>query len=155
MIGGFPLKNEFDQWLLINFQFPFQWTKQYYWNQSGSLITNWPTGNNIMNTKAVETIYEAGHVLYAGQMEKIKQGVWMGRPPYGKNNPHLFEVSEFECLDIDYELRYDNPIIGNQRNKINLYEDNLEDIFNSRTFCLYEDIEVIKSIEFKVDLKKA
>ena len=47
-------------------------------------------------------------------------------------------------LDIDYELRYDNPIIGNQRNKINLYEDNLEDIFNSRTFCLYEDIEVIK-----------
>tara|TARA_B100001057_G_scaffold379353_1_gene384870 strand:- start:18 stop:938 length:921 start_codon:yes stop_codon:yes gene_type:complete len=47
-------------------------------------------------------------------------------------------------LDIDYELKYDNPIIGNQRNKINLYEDNLEDIFNSRTFCLYEDIEIIK-----------
>ena len=47
-------------------------------------------------------------------------------------------------LDIDYELRYENPIIGNQRNKINLYEDDLEDIFNSRTFCLYEDIEVIK-----------
>ena len=81
--------------------------KQYYWNQSGSLITNWPTGNNIMNTKAVETIYEAGHVLYAGQMEKIKQGVWMGRPPYGKNNPHLFEISEFECLDIDYEWQFD------------------------------------------------
>ena len=48
-------------------------------------------------------------------------------------------------LDIDFELKYKNKIIGNQRNKINLYEDNLTDIFNSRTFCLYEDIEDIKS----------
>ena len=31
-----------------------------------------------------------------------------------------------------------------QKNKINLYEDDLLDIFNSRTFCLYEDIEKIK-----------
>ena len=49
-------------------------------------------------------------------------------------------------LDIDFELRYQNPVIGVQRNKINVYEDNLEDIFNSRTFCLYEDIEAIKKI---------
>ena len=49
-------------------------------------------------------------------------------------------------LDIDFELSYQNPIIGVQRNKINVYEDNLEDIFNSRTFCLYEDIEAIKKI---------
>ena len=48
-------------------------------------------------------------------------------------------------LDIDFELKYKNKIIGNQRNKINLYEDNLTDIFNSRTFCLYDDIEDIKS----------
>ncbi len=48
-------------------------------------------------------------------------------------------------LDIDFELKYKNEIIGNQRNKINLYEDNLTDIFNSRTFCLFEDIENIKS----------
>jgi UDP-3-O-[3-hydroxymyristoyl] N-acetylglucosamine deacetylase len=47
-------------------------------------------------------------------------------------------------LDIDFELKYDNSIIGNQRNKINVYEDNLQEIFNSRTFCLYEDIEKIK-----------
>ena len=48
-------------------------------------------------------------------------------------------------LDIDFELKYKNEIIGNQRNKINVYEDNLTDIFNSRTFCLFEDIENIKS----------
>jgi UDP-3-O-[3-hydroxymyristoyl] N-acetylglucosamine deacetylase len=47
-------------------------------------------------------------------------------------------------LDIDFELKYENPTIGNQKNKINVYEDDLEDIFNSRTFCLYEDIEKIK-----------
>ena len=47
-------------------------------------------------------------------------------------------------LDIDFELKYKNPIIGNQRNKIKVYEDDLEDIYNSRTYCLFEDIEKIK-----------
>ncbi len=47
-------------------------------------------------------------------------------------------------LDIDYELKYKNPIIGNQRNKVKIYEDDLTDVFNSRTFCLYEDIEFIR-----------
>ena len=47
-------------------------------------------------------------------------------------------------LDIDFELSYNNQIIGNQKNKINVYEDDLVEIFNSRTFCLYEDIELIK-----------
>ncbi len=47
-------------------------------------------------------------------------------------------------LDIDFELKYKNKIIGNQRNKKNVYEDDLTEIFNSRTFCLYEDIEMIK-----------
>ena len=47
-------------------------------------------------------------------------------------------------LDIDFQLKYENDIIGNQRNKINVYEDDLTEIFNSRTFCLYEDIEAIK-----------
>ncbi len=47
-------------------------------------------------------------------------------------------------LDIDFELKYKNKIIGNQKNKINVYEDDLDDVFNSRTFCLFEDIEKIK-----------
>ena len=40
-------------------------------------------------------------------------------------------------LDIDFELKYSNQIIGNQRNVVKVYEDDLSDIFNSRTFCLY------------------
>jgi len=47
-------------------------------------------------------------------------------------------------LDIDFQLKYQNSLIGKQKNKINVYEDDLTDIFNSRTFCLYEDIENIK-----------
>ncbi len=47
-------------------------------------------------------------------------------------------------LDIEFELKYTNKIIGNQKNKVKVYEDDLTDIFNSRTFCLFEDIEKIK-----------
>ncbi len=49
-------------------------------------------------------------------------------------------------LDIDFQLKYKNKLIGNQRNKINVYEDDLSEIFDSRTFCLYEDIEAIRKI---------
>ncbi len=48
-------------------------------------------------------------------------------------------------LDIDFELKYQNKIIGNQRNKFKIYEDDLTEVYNSRTYCLYEDIEFIKS----------
>ena len=48
-------------------------------------------------------------------------------------------------LDIDFELKYKNPVIGNQKNKIKVYEDDLSEVYNSRTFCLFEDIELIKS----------
>jgi len=47
-------------------------------------------------------------------------------------------------LDIDFELKYKNPIIGNQSNKVKVFEDDLTDVYNSRTFCLFEDIEFIK-----------
>ena len=47
-------------------------------------------------------------------------------------------------LEIDFELKYKNPVIGNQSNKIKVFEDDLTDIYNSRTFCLFEDIELIK-----------
>ena len=47
-------------------------------------------------------------------------------------------------LDIDFELKYGNQIIGNQKNKVKVFEDDLTDIYNSRTFCLFEDIELIK-----------
>ncbi len=47
-------------------------------------------------------------------------------------------------LEIEFEIKYTNHLIGNQKNKVKVYEDDLTDVFNSRTFCLYEDIELIK-----------
>ncbi len=49
-------------------------------------------------------------------------------------------------LEIKFEINYKNQIIKRQNNKVNVFEDNLEDIYNSRTFCLFEDIEKLKSL---------
>lgn len=47
-------------------------------------------------------------------------------------------------LEVNFQLNYKNEIIGKQKNQINFCFDNLNDVTNSRTFCLYEDIEKIK-----------
>ena len=49
-------------------------------------------------------------------------------------------------LDIDFEIKYKNKLIGNQRNLVNVYEADLSEIFNSRTFCVYEDIKKLKKM---------
>jgi len=49
-------------------------------------------------------------------------------------------------LDIDFEIKFNNSFIGNQKNKINIYENDLSEIYNSRTFCLYEDIENLRNM---------
>ncbi len=62
-----------------------------------------------------------------------------------KNSEKFISIEPSKLsLDIGFQLKYPNKIIGNQKNKINVYEDDLTDIFNSRTFCLYEDIQTIK-----------
>ena len=47
-------------------------------------------------------------------------------------------------LEVNFQLNYKNKLIGKQKNVVNFQKDNLEDVSNSRTFCLYEDIERIK-----------
>ena len=51
-------------------------------------------------------------------------------------------------LDIDFEIKYKNPLIGTQQNKVSVYQDDLTDTLNSRTFCLYEDIEKLRKAGF-------
>ena len=48
--------------------------------------------------------------------------------------------------DIEFEINYKNRIINIQKNKINIFEDDLENVFESRTFCLYEDIDKLKKL---------
>ena len=63
---------------------------------------------------------------------------------YSEGNRFISIKPSTLSLNIDFELKYKNPIIGNQRNKVKVFEDDLTDIYNSRTFCLFEDIELIK-----------
>ena len=51
-----------------------------------------------------------------------------------------------EGLEVDFQLSYEDNLIKNQSNKIKFYDDNLLDVYSSRTFCLFEDIEKIKKI---------
>ena len=47
-------------------------------------------------------------------------------------------------FEVNFQLNYKNKVIGQQKNNINFQSDNLEDVSNSRTFCLFDDIEKIK-----------
>ena len=49
-------------------------------------------------------------------------------------------------LEIDFEIKYKQNSILNQRNIKNIYIDELRDIYNSRTFCLFEDVEKLKKM---------
>tara|TARA_B100001057_G_scaffold225860_1_gene226282 strand:- start:884 stop:1810 length:927 start_codon:yes stop_codon:yes gene_type:complete len=49
-----------------------------------------------------------------------------------------------DSFEVEFQLNYDNSIIGKQKNTINFDKDNVEDIYQSRTFCLYDDIEKIQ-----------
>ena len=81
--------------------------KNYFWNSNGDLITPWPEGYELMNTKAVTPTYEGAHCLYASRLDLIGQGSFMGKAPFKKDNPEIFVIDEFESLDIDYEWQFD------------------------------------------------
>jgi len=77
--------------------------KNYFWNFNKNLIT--PLTEAVMNTKTVAPVYEAAHCLYAGRLDKIGDGVWMG----DFNTPEsikLFQMEEEEVFDIDYEWQF-------------------------------------------------
>ena len=57
----------------------------------------------------------------------------------------LIEPNE-NTFEVNFQLDYNNKIIGKQKNTIDFQKDNLDDVSSSRTFCLYEDIEKIKKI---------
>lgn len=54
-----------------------------------------------LETKFVETTYEAAHSLYAGKMTDISKDIYMGTFKE-KGNPDFFVMDEIECFDIDW-----------------------------------------------------
>ena len=93
--------------------------------------------------KFIETIIQTGINVSDSPIKiiKIKKEVC-----YSEGKRFISIKPSTLTLDIDFELKYSNPIIGNQKNKVKVYEDDLTDIYNSRTFCLFEDIEMIKKM---------
>ena len=49
-------------------------------------------------------------------------------------------------LKIDFEIIYRNQLINKQRKSVSLSNGDLDLVYNSRTFCLFEDIEKIKRL---------
>jgi len=62
-------------------------------------------------------------------------------------NSHKYISIEPHAKDfiIDFEIIYKNKLINTQMKEFNLSNGNLISIYDSRTFCLFEDIEQIKS----------
>ena len=50
------------------------------------------------------------------------------------------------ALEVNFQLNFKNSVIGNQKNCVNFQFDDLTDIYQSRTFCLFDDIEKIKKL---------
>ncbi len=65
---------------------------------------------------------------------------------YQEGNKYISLDKSNTTLEIEFEINYKNKFIQKQTNKVNVFEDKLDDIFNSRTFCLYEDIEKLKKL---------
>tara|TARA_B100000941_G_C28501638_1_gene554674 strand:- start:549 stop:1472 length:924 start_codon:yes stop_codon:yes gene_type:complete len=55
-------------------------------------------------------------------------------------------IEPSETLEVNFQLDYENKIIGKQKNVVNFQTDKLIEVSESRTFCLMEDIEKIKKL---------
>ena len=63
-----------------------------------------------------------------------------------KDGPKYISIEPLsKDLIIDFEIVYKNSLIRTRRKEFKFSSTNLTEIYNSRTFCLYEDIDQIKS----------
>ena len=63
-----------------------------------------------------------------------------------KDGPKYISLEPLDRdLIIDFEIVFNNPLIRTRRKEFKLSDGNLTPIYNARTFCLYEDIDFIKS----------
>ena len=89
----------------------------------------------------IEKIIKAGIEISESPIKVIK----INKEVHYKDGERFISIKPSTLsLDIDFEIKYKNQMIGNQRNNVKVYEDDLTDVYNSRTYCLFEDIEIIK-----------
>tara|TARA_B100000242_G_scaffold291295_1_gene264348 strand:- start:409 stop:1335 length:927 start_codon:yes stop_codon:yes gene_type:complete len=61
-------------------------------------------------------------------------------------NKKIYIEPNNSSFEVNFHLNYENKIIGDQNNLVNFQNDDLENIYESRTFCLHDDIKNIKKI---------
>jgi UDP-3-O-[3-hydroxymyristoyl] N-acetylglucosamine deacetylase len=91
----------------------------------------------------VETIFRFG---VKEQNAKRKYLKILKRFEYKENKKFISIEPNENSLNVDFEIVYSNKVIGTQRNQINFSDKDLSDVYTSRTFCLFEDIEKVKKI---------
>lgn len=83
--------------------------KTFLFNNDGVMINRFFGEDKYLTTletKFVETCYEAAHSLYAGSTEDIGNGIYIGtfKEP---GNPSFFIMEEIECFDIDWPWQFE------------------------------------------------
>ena len=83
--------------------------KTFLFNNEGAMINRFFGDDKYLatlETKFVETCYEAAHSLYAGTMEDISKEIYMGsfKAP---GDPEFFTMDEIECFDIDWPWQFE------------------------------------------------
>jgi UDP-3-O-[3-hydroxymyristoyl] N-acetylglucosamine deacetylase len=91
----------------------------------------------------VETINEAGVKRLNAKRKYLK----ITKKFELKENEKVISIEpNNDGLKVDFQLVYSNKTIGTQSNQINFSDTDLTNVYTSRTFCLFEDIEKIKKI---------
>ena len=91
----------------------------------------------------VDSIYNAG-LKFSDQPIKV---IKINKNVKIENGNKYISIDKSNVSsDIEFEIKYQTNLIGTQTNKINVFEDDLKDIFYSRTFCLFEDISKLKQM---------
>ena len=83
--------------------------KTFLFNSEGKMLNRFFGEDKYLatlETKFVETCYEAAHSLYAGSTEDIANGIYMGTFKH-PGNPNFFVMDEIECFDIDWPWQFE------------------------------------------------
>jgi UDP-3-O-[3-hydroxymyristoyl] N-acetylglucosamine deacetylase len=91
----------------------------------------------------VETILETGIKKQSAKRKYLKV---LKKFEFKENEKFISIEPNEKSLNVDFELVYTNSVIGNQRSQIDFSDKDLSDVYTSRTFCLFEDVEKIKKL---------
>lgn len=97
----------------------------------------------IMDGSAKNFLESLKHIKLVEQSKKRKYVKILKKEELINGSKKIF-IEPNNTFQVDFKLNYENKIIGQQRNLVNFQNDELNEITESRTFCLLEDVEKIK-----------